>query len=149
MAWESALGEVFDKIKVARQERQRCLLANSQAVRTLRAQVQRRKMEMRRDLQHEAQVLGRNLKRFVERNRVVTQRYLTSARASRARHLMRHQFAVASSRNERRRVVQSILRKSATMRRIAEGQRLRSAQTTLSSIRSTVSRIKQMKGVNR
>lgn len=149
MLRESVLGDVLDQIRIAREDRQRCLIANSQSVKTLRAEVQRRKAELRRELQRQAQSSGRILRRFVEQNRNSTRRFLSNARSNRARHAMRHQFDIASGRNERRRVVQSILRRSSTMRRIAEGQRLRSAATSLASIRATVSRIKQVRGALR
>jgi hypothetical protein len=134
MVDQSLLGEILDKIELARRERRRALRENAIAVKKLRSDVQRKQSAVRRQLQQDARAIRRSLERFVQRNRASTRRLLSSAHAARSRYSMRLRFDNTSATGQRKRVVQSILRASASRRRLGELHRRRITATKLASL---------------
>ena len=132
------LSGILEKIELARRERRRVLRENVIAVKKLRSDVSRQQTALRRQLQQDAKTMRRSLERFVQRNRTTTRRLLASAQASRARYSMRLRFENTSATGQRKRVVQSILRASASNRRLGEMHRRRMTGTKLASLRALV-----------
>jgi hypothetical protein len=141
--WRMELGELFEQIQIDRKKRLLFLNENTRIVRALRKSVQRDRQQLRNDLNHQSRTLARSLQRFVEKNRMVTQRQLSNSRATRNRLALRHEFEVSTATNKRKRTVQSLLRRSASQRRISEQQRMRTTATSMASIRTTVMNLKQ------
>lgn len=149
MAENGLLDDLFEQIKVARRERRRVLQANVAFVKRMRADVRRHQADLRRQLAQSARFTQRSLRRFVEHNRIGTQRLLSNARSARSRYAMRLRFENTSTNGQRKRQVNGILRTSASQRRLGEMQRRRSTASQLSTIKAFVQNLHHGNRVHR